>query len=290
MLTAKEKQDLKKTISSNTHEVYVISFEEMDAIIRSSPNGKKASVQAAWQQVKDHVELGANYHYHAKDAVTMAKLIDDLGAVGTKAYIKTYGGKPHIILKGHPGLRKILTGTKYGITNPKVVSMGLGKASAVSAASRGGILTVVLLSVYRVVDFFLTDQATLSQLIGTLATDVVKVAIATGGAIVIATVAGAATFAIGPIVAVVIIGIGLTSVLEYIDNRLGITKRIIAGLDEIGRNGQLYIDQRKNDVLDSIQKSIDEVIDYAVDSARAIAVDWVRKTAREYLSAYPRVN
>lgn len=110
----------------------------------------------------------------------MAKLVGDLGGFGAKAYIKTYGGKAHIILKGQPGLRSILTGTKYGIKNPKVVSMGLGKTGAIAAAKQGGILTVVLLSAYRVVDYFLTDQATLSRLVGTLATDIVKVGIATG--------------------------------------------------------------------------------------------------------------
>ena len=37
------------------------------------------------------------------------------------------------------GLRKLLTGTKYGINNPKVVTMGLGKAGAIKAAKSGGI-------------------------------------------------------------------------------------------------------------------------------------------------------
>ena len=155
MLTEKEK--LQQKIQSNTHEVYVVSFEEMDAIIKSSPKGKKASVQAAWLEIKGKAGIGANYYYHTKDAVTTTKLIRDLGGVGARAYIKSYGGKPHIILKGHAGLRTVLTGTKYGIKNPKVISMGLGKSGAVAAAKQGGILTVIVLSAYRVVDHFLTD-------------------------------------------------------------------------------------------------------------------------------------
>ena len=180
MLTEREKKELQQKIQSNTHEVYVVSFEEMDAIIKSSPKGQKPSVQNSWQKIKGKVGVGASYYASADDAVTMAKLIGDLGGVGARAYIKSYGGKPHIILKGHAGLRTVLTGTKYGIKNPKVISMGLGKAGAVAAAKQGGILTVVLLSSYRVADYFLTDQSTLSQLVGTLATDIVKVGIATG--------------------------------------------------------------------------------------------------------------
>lgn len=190
MLTEKEKKELQQKIQSNKHEVYVVSFEEMDAIIKSSPKGNKPSVKAAWQKIKGKVGIGASYYASADDAVTMAKLVGDLGGIGARAYVKNYGGKPHIILKGHAGLRAILIGTKYGIKNPKVISMGLGKAGAVAAAKQGGILTVVLLSAYRVVDYFLTDQATLSQLVGTLATDIVKVGIATAASIGAAVVMG----------------------------------------------------------------------------------------------------
>ncbi len=290
MLTEKEKKELQQKIQMNTHEVYVVSFDEMDTIIKSSPKGKKASVQAAWQKIKGKVGVGANYYASADDAVTMAKLIGDLGGIGARAYIKSYGGKPHIILKGHAGLRTVLTGTKYGIKNPKVISMGLGKSGAVAAAKQGGILTVILLSAYRVADYFLTDQATLSQLIGTLATDVVKVGIATGASILAATAFGALTFAIGPIIAVVAVGVGVSMLLEYADNRLGITNRVIVGLDELGDNAESYIAQKKRQALNATGKAVDEVIDYALESARAIAVTWVRKTLREYLSPFPRAK
>ena len=290
MLTEKEKKELQQKIQSNKHEVYVVSFDEMDAIIKSSPSGNKPSVQAAWQKLKGKAEVGASYYASTDDAVTMAKLIGDLGGVGARAYIKSYGGKPHIILKGHAGLRTVLTGTKYGIKNPKVISMGLGRSGAVTAAKQGGILTVVLLSAYRVADYFLTDQTTLSQLIGTLATDVVKVGIATGAAILTATIAGAATFAVGPIVAVVFVGVGMSILLESADNHLGITNRVIAGLDELGGHADSFIAHKKRQALNSAVKAVDEVIDYAVESARVIATNWARKTLHEYLSPFSRVK
>lgn len=292
MFTEKEKQEFRQKIASNSHDVFVVSFDEMDAIIRSSPNGQKASVQANWQKVKGHVEMGANYRYHAKDAVTMAKLIGDLGAVGTRAYIKTYGGKPHIILKGHPGLRTILTGTKYGIKNPKVISMGLGKAGAVAAAMKGGIFTVVLLSVYRVADFFLTDQATLSQLIGSLATDVVKVGIATGAAIAAASaiVAMGFTIAIGPIAAVVVIGVATTMALNALDEYYGITDRVIAGLADIGTKIEGRKDQVKQNVYRSMGELADSIFDYAAESAKAVLIDAAKHTIDKFLTGKPRLR
>ena len=291
MLTEKEKKDLQQKIQSNKHEIYVISFEEMDAIIKSSAKGNKPSVKAAWQKIKGKVGVGVSYYASADDAVTMAKLVGDLGGVGARAYIKNYGGKPHIILKGHSGLRAILTGTKYGIKNPKVVTMGLGRAGAVSSAKIGGIVSVVLLSAYRVADYFLTDQATLSQLVGTLATDVVKVGIATGASIIAATaIAGLTTVAIGPILAVVVVGVGVSVLLEYADNSLGITNRVIAGLDELGDSAESYLAEQKKKALNSAGQAVNKVIDQAVSSARAIAIRWAQGKINEYLTSIPRLR
>lgn len=286
MLTDKEKQELQKNISSNAHEVYVISFEEMDAIITAYRILGKFLIQTYWEKIKANVGYGASYYASADDIGTLAKLVGDLGGVGTRAYIKSYGGKPHIVLKGHPGLRKVLTSPKYGIKNPKVISMGLGKSGALAAAKNGGIITVVLLTGYRVLDYFLTDQATLSQLVGTLATDVVKVGLATGAAILIASSSVVATFAIGPIVAVVLVGIGVSALLEHSDNRLGITKRVVAALDEVGDDVNLYFVEQKKLIKNKADKTVESVIDVAVESAKAIAVAWVRKTVKDYLNEF----
>ncbi|HWV16765.1 MAG TPA: hypothetical protein VN030_15150 [Cellvibrio sp.] len=291
MFSEKEKKELQEQIQSNKHEVYVVSFEEMDAIIRSSLLGAKPNFQVLWQKLKNKVGVGVSYYASADDLLTMTKLISDLGGVGAKVYIKSYGGKPHIILKGQPGLRKILTGTKYGIANPKVVTMGLGQVGAAGAAKQGGIISVILLSIYRVADYFLTDHATLSQLVGTLATDVVKVGIVTGASIVAATaVAGLTTLAIGPILAVVVVGVGISMLLEYADNSLGITNRVIAGLDELGESTEKYLEEQKKQLMNSAGRAANNIIEYAVSSAQTIAIRWVESAVREYLSPLPRIR
>lgn len=221
----------------------------------------------------------------------MAKLVGDLGSFGAKAYIKSYGGKPHIILKGHPGLRRILTGTKYGIKNPKVVSMGLGRAGAVAAAKQGGILTVFLLSAYRVVDFVLTDEATLSRLIGTLATDIVKVGLATGAFIAVATfVAGLTTIAVGPIIAVVFVGVVSTYALDSLDQRYHLTERVISALDEMGDDASSFIERKQRELANAAVEMADSIIDHAIESARSIAIEWAITQLDRYLSPHPRVR
>ena len=63
----------------------------------------------------------------------------------------------------------------------------------------------------------------------------VKVGIATGASIAAAAVMGAAfTIAIGPIAAVVLVGVVTSTVLTVLDEHYGITDKVIAGLDELG--------------------------------------------------------
>lgn len=288
MLTEVEKRELKQKIQSNHHEIYAVSIEEMDAIIRSSVHRNKKSVQTAWTKIKSNANLGASYTASVDDVRTMTKLIGDLGSYGARVYIKSYGGNTHIILKGRPGLRKILTGTKYGIQNPKVVTMGLGKAGAVKAVKSGGILTVVLMTAYRVIDFVLTDEATLSQLVGTLATDIVKIGITTGASIAAAAfVAGVTTLAIGPILAVIVVGVGVSMLLDNLDKKYGITDRIIVGLDEISDSAQRYVDKQKQTLKDAATDAADSVIDYALETAERIAINWVKNQLGKYFSIMP---
>jgi len=272
--------------------VFVVSIEEMDAIVQSSPKAQSPHIKDNWQKLKGKAEVGASYYASADDLRTLSKLVGDLGGFATKAYVKTYGGKPHIIIKGHPGLRRILTGTKYGIKNPKVITMGLGKAGAIHAAKSGGILSVVLLSAYRVANYFLTDQATLSQLIGSLATDVVKVGIATGASIAAASavVAMGFTIAIGPIAAVVLVGIGTSMALSALDEHYGITDRVIAGLDDIGEGIEDRIRGVKQNIYRNAGALADSVFDYAVDSAKAAIINAARHTIDKFLSGRPRIQ
>jgi len=52
MLSHLEHKELKQLIQTNQHEVFIVSIDEFDAIIKSSPNGKMLHVQNAWLKIK----------------------------------------------------------------------------------------------------------------------------------------------------------------------------------------------------------------------------------------------
>lgn len=285
----KEKNEYRQVIRPNQHEIYVISYDEMDNIIKSLPPAKRTRIQKQWESIRGGVGAGASYYSASTDAVKLAKLIGDLGGISTQAYIKHYGGKPHIVLKGRPGLRKVLTGTKYGIQNPKVVSMGLGRHAALGTAKMGGVVSLVLLSAYRVADYALTDEATLSRLVGTLATDVVKVGLVTAASVGAAVIAGGTALAVGPIMAVVLVGFGVAMALDALDQHYGITEKVVAGLDEMGTDLNAYFKERKEDALKQIGSAVDSTIDYVVATVQRRAIHLMRNALERFVPSVPRL-
>ena len=222
----KLQQELIKQIRNNQHEMIVLSKEALIARVKEFP--------VLWEKYKSLFETSANYTASGLDTFTATKLIADLGAIGARVRVKTYAGKQHIIIKGQIGLRKTLTAARYSVTNPKVIKMGLGTSAAINAVKHGGLLTIYLVTAFRVADYLLTDKATLSSLIGPLATDIVKVGIASGfsiGAAVLYGSSSIATLAIGPLVAVILVGVGMTWLLNKADNHYGITDQLIKVLE-----------------------------------------------------------
>jgi len=226
------------------------------------------------------------------DILLLKKLVTDLGGFGAQVYFKRYGGKLHIILKGYPGLRRILNAPRYGAGNVKVVKMGLGKIGALNVAKGGGILTIILIGAFRVIDFFLRDRATLTELVGTLATDVVKVGITTGVAIGAATMVAAApfigAFAIGPLVAVIFAGALTSVILNYLDNHYRITEKTIKALEDFEALAKAKYLQGRELILDLERYGQDKTLQLKQLPGRAAdaAVETLLEYAEEVIMRY----
>ncbi|MCD1597444.1 hypothetical protein [Rheinheimera aquimaris] len=287
MLTEQQKRNMQHTIQLNQHEVFVISVEMMDDVVAQQSARGNTQAKSLWEQIKGFVEFGANYLALGGDMTKLAQLGYALGGLG-QAYVKSYNGKSYIVLKGHAGLRRVLTGTRYLTNNTQVMALGLGKHAAQAAVRSGGILTVCLVGAYRVADYFLRDEATLTQLVGNLAVDIVKVAITAG--VAWGMVAGAAmlSIAVGPIVAVVLVGALLTPALNAIDSQYGISQSVVKGLDELSIKSQRYAEQARqqiqNKTIQAAGKIDKPVLDYVVDSAKRILIDMTKHQLDRFLN------
>ena len=82
--------------------------------------GEFTSVEAKtlWEEWRQSSENVAKYFSASKDSAIAAIVAKDLGRHVGKTRTAVYGGKVHIIFKGNQTARTLLTGTKYGLTNP----------------------------------------------------------------------------------------------------------------------------------------------------------------------------
>jgi len=231
-----------------------------------------------WESWRAAPDFAAKYAATADGIALAGRLVKDLGNFGSVVRFQTYGGHLHVIFKGYPGLRRVLTGTKYLATNPKVIQMGVGRSGAFSAIRGGAVLTVVLVTAFRVFDYLMMDDQTLSFLLGTLATDFIKIgtsAAAAVAAVGLITSATATVIAVGPLVVAIIVGVGVGFVLDVIDERFGLTRAFVAELERTGRR-----------ITRHFQEVQDQVAQVAGDAAEAITMallDEVEKCVRSWL-------
>lgn len=279
-----EKKQLATRINSNKHQVFVLSFEEFENFIKHSRTSLKQRAKQAWHKYQEGAKATAENAPNASSALLLTRVLSDLGVTANKAYIKHYGGKPHIIFKGFAGQRNIFTGVKYSATNPKIIQMGIGKAGAAGVAKQGGVLSIVIMSGYRVADYILRDSATLSQLIGGLATDVAKIGVSTGVALVAAkgvgVVFGGAV--IGPLIVVVGVGFLMSHALTLLDEEYKITNKVIALVEKAEHNLKSNIE---NELSKITKIFISYTIDKSIEYGTRAGINWLRGTVER---AIPR--
>ena len=190
-----------------------------------------------WEQLRGPTRTAANFVAPTLDAITLSKMIRELGLMG-RFVTKKVGEKTYVILKGSPGSRRILRGTRYLASNPKVVRFAIGPKGVLKSVKGGAVLTAVLFTGINILEYFLKDSVKLHTLLGTLSSDLIQIGIsslcaalaglAVGAAAVVPTVAGA------PLFAAIAVGVLTGFVLSAIDERTGATSALIDFYEEVG--------------------------------------------------------
>ena len=131
-------------------------------------------------------------------------------------------------------MRRLFPGTKYLADNRKIVQMGIGALGVKNMVKGGALLTICITVPLTILECFLKDQYTMSALIGNVASVLTKIGIGS----IMATVAGLGvgaftTFAAAPIVASIVIGVFAGLLLEWLDAKCQLTKKLVAALEKL---------------------------------------------------------
>ena len=184
----------------------------------------------------------------------LKSLWDSLKEFGTgQAYTKIYRGRKYIIFKGLPGRkgmifhqREIFAGTRYLLENTKVVQFGFGMKSALRSGAKGTVISFFIVGAIDVYEELLQDKPSLLRLGITLSSDTVKLGLSAFAAALAASgvfVLGAPVWAIAGTSLLVGIGVGL--LLDFVDERLGITE---------------WLQEKAREVKDKIDYSISNLL------------------------------
>lgn len=177
------------------------------------------------------------------DAVKAQRVMRDFRGMGQYRE-QIHHGKRYIIFKGNPRVRSVFRGTRYLATNPLIVSMGIGHLGAANTVKAGGILTLVLLVPFRVGQAILSDERTMTWLVGTLAADVIKVVAVAGlmvmGALVIGVIFKGVVAA--SLLGAVFVGIISSRIVDSVDKQLGLTDKLITGIAAVLENSSVAAD------------------------------------------------
>ena len=196
------------------------------------------------------LSTAAAYTSTAKDALTWKKLWADFGLKG-RYVLKTVDGTEYIIFKGYAGLRQTMTGTRYLAQNTKVLSMAIGRSGVIKSGVGGGVLSLFLVGAADIAEFLLRDDETLGELGVKLFSDLTKTMIATAIATAAAAlVATASVPIIVPLAASIAVGVIASKGLDYLDQRLGLTKKL-----------QVWVDQKTSEIdriLDAARRQLND--------------------------------
>lgn len=169
------------------------------------------------------------------DGLVLARVTNDLGISG-KVLPKVINGRQYIAFSGHPGLRKIFTGTIYNANNVKIVNMAIGKLGMAKSIVKGTVITLFLTIPITIAESLLQDPPNLYALFGSVSSEIIKIGIqALFMGIAGLVLSSLKVYALLSGGLVIIIGLGIGAVLNNIDERYRLTEKLIKVLERLAK-------------------------------------------------------
>ncbi|MGK7287069.1 hypothetical protein ACSPAB_17545 [Buttiauxella agrestis] len=155
------------------------------------------------------------------------KLVFNFNCLKIKAVEYVINGKAYIKITGYAGVRRILTGTRYGATNPQMLEMAIGMRGFGTALIKGMKFCIYASLALRGVELIFKSDYHLVDFLVDIPMDIAKIIVSS---VAIGIVGGVMTFFSFPVVIIAgfIIGIGiiLNNQLNHLDNEMGLSTNL----------------------------------------------------------------
>lgn len=221
-------EKLRMMFKQNNQDIMLLTLPEVFEVLSSWGTWKHG-----WVAITESTpgQIIVNYAINIKDVVTTSMLVGQLGSFGIKATVYVnHKGTELIKISGYPGVRKILNAPVFAAKNPKVVDIGIGKYGLTKSIIEGARLTFYVAAAYRTIDYIMNDETSFAEFIGSLATDAVKIGIASavvwGVGLVLVT-----PWIVANLAVVVVVGGVAAITLNVLDEKFGATDKVVAYIE-----------------------------------------------------------
>lgn len=223
---------LGEEFEKNTQHMMLLTLDEASAIL----NELLISIDPVTTyagNIKDGFDGVSNIRKLSSYYNDVNRLIYNFKGLGIKAIPYTYEGVQYIKITGYPGVRRILKGSRYGINNPQLLELSIGKAGRKAGIVAGARFCIYFSAAYRAFELIFKDGYTVIDFVGDIGMDAAKILVTIYATeLAFALVSGIAlvtgvTFPISAGV-IVIVGIGcvISGVLLYIDDRYQLSSKL----------------------------------------------------------------
>ncbi|WP_340616752.1 hypothetical protein [Xenorhabdus entomophaga] len=227
----KQYSELEKKLSDNEELYVLLTFEEAVNIVKNmcGPNPNSSWKEAGFL-CSDFV---TSFTGNIIDAYGFAQLANELRnnfGVRVTEYVDRFGNRS-IRLTGRTGVRRFLTAAKYSVGNWRMIDMGIGTQGMQHAVIDGARRVIFVAAAYRLLELAFRDEYDLYNLLGNIAMDVAKTAVGVLAGMVVTAAAGmiltAGTYALAVAAVAVGVGLAVSYLLYYLDNKYELSKALI---------------------------------------------------------------
>jgi len=264
----------------NRHDFLLMTLEECQRVIDGWDFVKKTWKNATINPVGNTVKT---YATNIDDAVNSSAMVYKLGSIGITATVfVNHKGTRLIKISGYAAIRKTLNAPIFAEMNPKIIEAGVGKFGLQKAIVDGAILGFVYVSVIDTIDFILNDETTLAKFLGTLATDLAKVGISSAALYGVGLYT-MTSFVVLNLAIVVIAGIGIAVVLNYLDSKYHITDTLVNFIAPYIESAQQEFVEKSREVSDGILDLGAMYVDGMLRKGRQVIEAEVKQYVKKYI-------
>ncbi|CAM4025622.1 hypothetical protein [Paracidovorax anthurii] len=294
LFNAGHAQSIAQSMSRNQADVLVLTPEEYVAILQDKARHDRR-LEANLRQMLSNTSFGRYWRdtvspnlgqpwlvpsgSAANDALLIAKTMQAIGIAGAASYVKRTPRGTFIIIKGRPGLRASLTGTRYLASHPRMVQLGLGMKGLQDVAKGGFILGFVISTGVEVLEYLMNDEKTMYDLVGGIGVEAVKGGLASLLAYGAATTLGmAVTVAVVPLGVMAVVVFGASAYFNALDNEYKIKAWVIQTLKKLPdqtAQGLYFVNTRVDSWWDESVEAVRQKASEAGTKIHRELTDWL---------------